>query len=63
MVAVSLALGGAAFLQGFPRDRMPLVTKAERAASVAFLLWRDQRGPWELAFFATWAGGVAFDQT
>ena len=34
-------------------------TKAERAASLAFLLWRDQRGPWELAFFATWAGGVA----
>ena len=37
-------------------------TKAERAASLAFLLWRDQRGPWELAFFATWAGGSAFSQ-
>ena len=37
-------------------------TKAERAATLAFLLWRDQRGPWELAFIATWAGGLAFCQ-
>ena len=50
-------------LAQLPQKGGAWATKAERAASLAFLLWRDQRGPWELAFFATWAGGVAFDQT
>ena len=54
----SHALGGAASSPCSQR-KSAWTTKAERAASLAFLLWRDQRGPWELAFFATWAGGLA----
>ena len=57
----SHALGGSASAR-LPMEGSAGATKAERAASVAVLLWRDQRGPWELAFFATWAGGMAFNQ-